>query len=81
MQCNRSNVLNQFSLNLIRIKRENWESEQGYLKIPVMEFCDGLFIRDELARLGGLAYLSEMIFIPRSHEIFYLTSIKKFISL
>ena len=46
-----------------------------------MEFCDGLFIRDELARLGGLAYLSEMIFIPRSYEIFYLTSIKKFISL
>ena len=32
----------------------------------------------ELARLGGLARLGEMIFIPRSHEIFYLSSIKKF---
>ena len=33
----------------------------------------------ELARLSGLARLGEMIFIPRSHGIFYLSSIKKFV--
>ena len=33
----------------------------------------------ELARLGGLARLGEMIFIPRSCGIFYLSSIKKFV--
>ena len=32
-----------------------------------------------LARLSGLARLGEMIFIPRSHGIFYLSSIKKFV--
>ena len=32
-----------------------------------------------MARLGGLAHLGEMIFIPRSYGIFYLTSIKKFL--
>ena len=32
----------------------------------------------ELARLGGLARLGEIIFIPRSYGIFYLSSIKKF---
>ena len=35
----------------------------------------------ELARLSGLARLGEMIFIPHSHGIFYLSSIKKFMSL
>ena len=35
----------------------------------------------ELARLSGLARLGEMIFIPCSHGIFYLSSIKKFMSL
>ena len=38
----------------------------------------GYSYRGELARLGGLAHLGEMIFIPRSHGIFYLSSIKKF---
>ena len=33
----------------------------------------------ELARLGGLARLGEIIFIARSYEIFYLSSIKKFL--
>ena len=33
----------------------------------------------ELARLGGLARLGEMIFTPRSYGIFYLSSIKKFV--
>ena len=33
----------------------------------------------ELARLGRLARLGEMIFIPRSYIIFYLSSIKKFV--
>ena len=32
-----------------------------------------------MARLGGLAHLGEMIFIPSLHGIFYLTSIKKFV--
>ena len=33
----------------------------------------------QLARLDGLARLGEMIFIPRSYGIFYLSSIKKFV--
>ena len=33
----------------------------------------------ELARLGGLAILGEMTFIPRLHGIFYLSSTKKFV--
>ena len=33
----------------------------------------------ELARLGGPARLGEMIFVPRSYGIFYLSSIKKFV--
>ena len=33
----------------------------------------------KLAPLGGLARLGEMIFIPRSYGIFYLSSIKKFV--
>ena len=33
----------------------------------------------ELARLGGLDRLGEMIFIPRSDGIFYLSSIKKLV--
>ena len=32
----------------------------------------------ELAQLGGLARLGEVIFITRSYGIFYLSSIKKF---
>ena len=35
----------------------------------------------ELARLGGLPHLGEMIFILRSYAIFYLSSIKKFVML
>ena len=31
----------------------------------------GLFIWGELARLGGLAHLGEMIFISRLYGIFY----------
>ena len=37
-----------------------------------------IFYLGELARLGGLVHLVEMIFISRSYGIFYLTSIKKF---
>ena len=33
----------------------------------------------ELARLGRLARLGEIIFIARSYGIFYLSSIKKFV--
>ena len=28
---------------------------------------------------AGLAHLGEMVFIPRSYEIFYLTSTKEFV--
>ena len=38
-----------------------------------------LFIWGELARLGGVAHLDEMIFILRSYGIFYISSIKKFV--
>ena len=34
-----------------------------------------------MAQLGGPAHLDEMIFISRSYGMFYLTSIKKFMSL
>ena len=33
----------------------------------------------KLARLSGLARQGEMIFIPRSHGVFYLSSIKKIV--
>ena len=33
----------------------------------------------ELARLGRLAHLGEMIFIPRLYGIFYISSIKNFV--
>ena len=40
----------------------------------------GMFIWDELARLGELAHQGKMFFIPRSNGVFfYLTSIKKFV--
>ena len=32
----------------------------------------------QVARLDGLAHVSEMIFIPHSYGIFYLTLMKKF---
>ena len=37
-------------------------------------FSWGLFMWGELARLSGLARLGEVIFIPRSYGIFYLTA-------
>ena len=40
----------------------------------------GCLYGSQLARLGGLARLGEMIFIPRSYGIFYLSSIKKLMS-
>ena len=39
----------------------------------------GLFISGALARLGGLAHLGEMIFIPRSYGIYCPSSIKTFV--
>ena len=50
-----------------------------YLSLALL--IRGCLYRDELARLGWLERLGEMIFIPRSHGIFYLSSIKKFMSL
>ena len=49
----------------------NSESKENFLR--------GCSYGGELTRLGGLAYLGGMIFIPRSHGIFYLRSIKKFV--
>ena len=48
----------------------------------IFVYCDALIISShggELARLGGLARPVEMIFIPSSHEIFCLSSIKKLV--
>ena len=42
------------------------------------KYFKGLFIWGEVAQLGELAPLGEMIFSPCSYGIFYLTSIKKF---
>ena len=42
-------------------------------------FLGGRSYGGVLAWLGGLARLGEMIFIPRSYGIFYLSSIKKFV--
>ena len=39
----------------------------------------GCSYEGELARLGGLALLGEMIFIPCLYGIFFLISIKKFV--
>ena len=39
----------------------------------------GLSYGDELKWLSGLARLGEVIFIPSSHGISYLSSIKKFV--
>ena len=43
--------------------------------IPALRGCS---YGGELARLGVLAHLGEMIFIPRPYGIFYISSIKKF---
>ena len=40
---------------------------------------EGLFIWGELVQLSGLVHPGEMIFIPRSYGICYVTSIKKFV--
>ena len=48
-----------------------------YLSLALLQ--KGCLYRDELARLRWLERLGEMIFIPRSHGIFYLSSIKKLI--
>ena len=43
------------------------------------EILRGCSYGGELARLGGLAHLGEMIFIPRSYGIFCVSSVKKFV--
>ena len=48
-------------------------------KSNMLKFFLEVFIWGGLTRQGGLAHLGEMIFIPRSYEIFYLTSIKIFV--
>ena len=42
-------------------------------------YSKGLFIGGKLASLGGTVHLGETISIPRSYEIFYQSSIKKFV--
>ena len=46
-----------------------------------MLFFRGCSYGGELARLGRLADLGEMIFIPRSYGISYLSSVRKFMLL
>ena len=48
-------------------------------KFNMLKFFLGVFIWGGLTPQGGLAHLGEMIFIPRSYGIFYLTSIKIFV--
>ena len=45
----------------------------------VASYIKGLFIWGKLDRLSGLAYLGEVIFIPRSYGIFHLPLILKFV--
>ena len=49
------------------------------IKVLQISRVRGCSYGGELARLNGLARLGEMIFIPRSHGILYLSSIKKFV--
>ena len=44
-----------------------------------LKYLRGCSYGGKLARLGRLACLGEMTFIPRSYGIFYLSSIKKFV--
>ena len=43
------------------------------------QWLTGCSYGGELAQLGGLACLGVMVFISRSHRIFYLSSVKKFV--
>ena len=49
---------------------------QFLLVLMLLRACSN---EGQLARLGGLARLGEMIVIPRSYGIFYLGSVKKFV--
>ena len=71
----------------VNIKTNNMSNDSLLWHHYELNFCIGQFTTNlrgcsyggELARLRGLARLGEMIFIPRSHGIFYLSSIKKFV--
>ena len=63
-----------FRQNLIPLEKPVYASVYS-----LFEILRGCSYGGELARLSGLARLGEMIFIPRSHGIFYLSSIKKFV--
>ena len=75
-----------FSLRFSNFVLQNFKKHVGILAAlrifwfvcVAKNLCDalhskGLFIWDELARLRGLARLGEVIFIPRSYGMFYLT--------
>ena len=53
-----------------------FEQTQNLKRLDCIRGCS---YGGELAWLSGLARLGEMIFIPRSHGILYLSSIKKFV--
>ena len=48
-------------------------------KYSFLTLVTGCLYGSELSRLGGLNDQDEMIFIPRSYGIFYLSSVKKFV--
>ena len=56
----------------IYVIRKQKSSDQTFLDLE---------IGGELVRLNVLPHLGEMIFIPRLHGIFYLSSVKKFVML
>ena len=57
-----------------------WENNDAeLLGITLDNNLRGCSYDGELPRLGGLPRLVEMIFVPRSYGIFYLTLVKKFV--
>ena len=63
----------------IYIDKKGLELIQMDRDLDIFILFRGCSYGGELARLGGLAHLGEMIFIPRSYGIFYLSSIKMFV--
>ena len=71
------------SINVL-LDSQYYESYYSVSKLSLsnldgFETLRGCSYGGELARSGGLARLDEMIFIPRSYGMFYLSSIKKFV--
>ena len=62
-----------FRQNLIPLEKPLYASVYS-----LFEILRGCSYGGELARLSGLARPGKMVFIPRSHVIVYLSSMKKF---